>query len=276
MRWKPSETEIIDYLYGTMNPDENTRFEEYVKNNPEVAREVEELKRTRQLLPTLSDVEIIPPLVFRGDKSGTRIGSPGKWFLPISIAASITIILITGYLTEFRMSINKDGIELGFKNETPHQVAGFSKDEVEQLVEQRMAVLKTELTSEIVSLESGFDAQLASNRAITSSQIENALKVNGKTQNDEQMLKFISQIRGENEKMMANFYKVSAEEQRQYIRNILLEYNRFIEEQRKGDLEFMQANFIDLKTASELRQEETDKLLASIISTVNSQYSLGQ
>jgi len=276
MRWKPGETDIIDYLYGSMSTDEKTKFEEYLNSNPELASEVEGLQKTQRILPSLSDEEVIPPLVFAGNNSGSKSGSQSRWLLPMSIAASIAILLLTGYLTQFRMSFNNDGFDLGFSSELPENATGLSKDDVEQLVEQRMAVLKTEFSAQMISLESGFDTQLANNRAITSIQIENAIKVNGKTQNDEQMLTFINQLKGENEKMMANFYKVSAEEQRKYIRNILLEYNRFLEEQRKDDLEFMQANFLDLKTASEHKQEETDKLLASIISTVNSQYSLGQ
>lgn len=276
MSWKPEEREIIDYIYGSMTPDEKKNFEDNLKENPELEQEIKELRKTQSLLPFLPDEEVIPPLVFSNADSKSASRKTTRWLIPISIAASIALILVTGYLTQFRMSFNQKGFELGFANEQPEPALAFNQADIERLIESRMAGVKTELTSQLLSLEKGFDSQLANNSANTSKQIEDALKRSSKAQNDKQMLAFMSQLKDENEKMIANFYKVSAEEQQKYIRNILLEYNSFLEEQRKDDLQYLQANFVELKTSSEQKQQETEKLLASIISAVNSQYSLGQ
>ena len=60
------------------------------------------------------------------------------------------------------------------------------------------------------------------------------------------------------------------------MRRILLDFQDYLDNQRQGDLRFIQANMLELKSTSELKQEETDKILANIITTVNNQNSLGQ
>ena len=91
-----------------------------------------------------------------------------------------------------------------------------------------------------------------------------------------QILSFIAQLQDENKKAMQNFYQASADNQQIYMRNILLDFNDYLDEQRKKDLQYIQANMLEIKNTSELKQEETDKILANIITTVNNQNSAGR
>ena len=97
------------------------------------------------------------------------------------------------------------------------------------------------------------------------------------TQIDEaQILAFINQLKDENKKAMQKFYQANADNQQTYMRNILLDFNEYLDEQRKKDLQYIQANMLEIKNTSELKQEETDKILANIITTVNNQNSAGR
>lgn len=272
MKWKPEETDIIDYLYGSMANDKKEKFEQYLESDPELKKEIDELRLTQKVLPSFQDEEVIPPVPLAGIES-VKSRSLRGWLYPVSIAASVAVILLTGYLTNFRMSFNDNGFELGFVD--PGQINNaLTEEEVEQMIAARMNKFTSDVDGRLVSLSSDFENQLSTNQALTEAQITSIAKHRGFVEmDDEQVLQFIGQLQAENKKMMQNFYQVSAEEQKTYLRNILLEYSDYLDRQRQEDIQFIQANLRDIRSNSELKQEETDKILANIITQVNSQNS---
>ena len=138
MNWKPNETEIVDYLYGELTPDVQKKFEQYMQQNTEFAKEVNDLRLTQDILPTLPDEEVILPLNFStvtGTKKAPITGR--KWFYPLSIAASIAAILVVGYFTRFSMSYGEEGFRMAFHDETPVQEVSLSKDEINAIIDNR-------------------------------------------------------------------------------------------------------------------------------------------
>jgi len=272
MKWKPDETDIVDYLYGAMTTDNKEKFEAYLKLNPELQQEINDLRMTQEVLPSLDDEEVIPYIPFTNSNS-IKLKSSRYWLMPVSIAASIAIILLVGYLTDFRMSFNSDGFQLAFKDQS-NTVKELNELEIEQMIASEVEQYATRFDQQFESLAGSFEAQLNTNQALTEQQIKQVADDQTSVQLDEsQVLGFIAQLQEENKKMMQNFYQVNAEEQKTYMRNILLEYSDYLDNQRKEDLQFIQANLLDIKSNSAMRQEETDKILANIISTVNNQNS---
>jgi hypothetical protein len=129
----------------------------------------------------------------------------------------------------------------------------------------------------VVEIRTSFAAQLEQNQRLTEKEIKRVANAKTKASiEDEQILAFIAQLKDENRQMMQTFYQVSADEQQKYMRNILLNFQDYLDERRQEDLQVIQANLLEMQNTSELKQEETDKILASIITTVNNQNSSGQ
>jgi hypothetical protein len=149
--------------------------------------------------------------------------------------------------------------------------------QINALIDNKVKLASAQWREEASRLEVGFAAQLAKNKKLTAAEIKKvAARKSPEGVEDEQILAFITQLQEENKRMMQNFYQASAAEQQKYMRNILLEFNTYLDQQRQQDLQFIQANMLELKSSSELKQEATDKILASIITTVNKQNSPGQ
>jgi hypothetical protein len=270
MKWKPEEADIIDYLYGTMSNEKRTKFEIYLNDNPELQKEINELRQTQKVLPSFQDEEVIPPIPFPGTiNKGIHRGQ--KWLYPVSIAASIALILLTGYLTNFRMSFNDAGFELGFVEPQTMEMA-LTQEDVEKMIASRLTNYNQEVSGRLTAMSDNFDQQLVANREWSEQRMVKLANSSSKAELDEsQVLQFMNQLQVENDKMMQNFYQASTDEQRTYLRNILLEYSEYIEQQRQEDLQYLQANLRDIRSNSDLKQEATDKILANIISTVNNQ-----
>jgi len=278
MSWKPSETEIIDYLYGDLSPKMTEKFDEYLKKNADFAKEVNELRLTQSILPNLLDEEVIPPLPISGTTRMTSsIRSDRKWLYPISIAASIAALLVIGYLTQFSIAIGDQGFKLAFNDHPPVKSKVLTKDEIINLINNEVSNVSNDMQKEFSNMQTSFTSQLEHNQKITEAEIKRVASMKPQTEIDEgQILSFIAQLQDENKKAMQNFYQASADNQQKYMRNILLDFNDYLDEQRKKDLQYIQANMLEIKNTSELKQEETDKILANIITTVNNQNSAGR
>lgn len=278
MSWKPSEIEIIDYLYGDLSPEMNNKFEEYLKQNSDFAKEVDELRLTQNILPNLPEEEVIPPLPV----SGTTKMSLGrkrdrKWLYPVSIAASIAALLLVGYFTQFSIAIGENGFRMAFNENQKKSETQLTNDEILSLIDNKINLATDDLKSDMTNMESSFTSLLQQNQKLTEHEIKRVASMKVQTKiDDAQIISFIAQLEVENKKAMQTFYQASADNQQTYMRNILLDFNEYLDEQRKKDLQYIQANMLDIKNTSELKQEETDKILANIITTVNNQNSAGR
>jgi len=278
MSWKPNETDIVDYLFGELPSDTQKKFEKYMAQNTEFAKEVKDLRLTQGILPSLPDEEVILPLKFSTITGNEKVHNASrKWLYPLSIAASIAAILVVGYFTQFSLSYGEEGFRMAFNDVAPTQEPVLSKEEINAIIDNRVSLASNKLDRQITDMQTSFTTQLEQNQRLTESEIRRV--ANTKTQSDiedEQVLAFISQLKDENRKMMQTFYQASADDQQKYMRNILLDFQDYLDEQRQGDLQYIQANMLELKSTSEIKQEETDKILANIITTVNNQNSLGE
>ena len=277
MSWKPNETDIVDYLYGGLAPDKLSKFEEYMQQNSSFAKEVNDLRLTQELLPKLPDEEVILPVNFTTNAAIERVATSRKWLYPLSIAASIAAILVVGYFTQFNISYGEEGFRMAFNDAVPAQEVSLTKAEINAIIDNRVNLASNQWGKEIADMQTSFTSLLEQNQQITESEINRLAATKTKSEiDDEQILAFISQLKEENLKMMQTFYQASADDQQKYLRNVLLDFQSYLDNQRQDDLQFIQANMLELKSNSESKQEETDKILASIITTVNNQNSVGQ
>lgn len=276
MKMKPTETRIVDYLFGELNVDELQQFEEYMQDNPGFAKEVNELRLTQQLLPALNDEEVIPHIPLVGSKKLSPINNQlNKWLLPLSIAASISALLIVGYFTQFNLSFAKGGFELGFNKSIPSlESKGLTRDEVQDMINTGLILTSNSINKKMDEIQLSFAARLEKNNRLTKAEIQLVASEKSKI-DDEQIVSFIAQLKEENKRNIQSFYQANANQQQKYMQIMLQDFNEYLAKQRTDDLNAIRLGMQEIHNNSLEQQQETDKILANIITTVNSRNSAG-
>ena len=148
MNEEEARNNMMDYLYNEMSPYQKKEFEAFLKNRPELKKELDELAATRQLIQS-AHVEVPPyKLVMipsHGEKAGNHPDQTSKSFTSkihpavktvFAIAASILIILTGAYFSGLQTGITDTGFYLTFGGEIVQQPTGISEEQVFTLIEQ--------------------------------------------------------------------------------------------------------------------------------------------
>lgn len=281
MTKKPNEQEFIDYIYGSLTKEEKLMFEKKLEQHPELQTELEELMKTKSLLGQVDDEEVIAP-----DFKEFSLWKPKRGKIPSavwaisSIAASLLLLMTLGYFTNFGMQISRDGLQLGYgnmSNAVPIEEANvyLAKEEIEALLDAKVLAARIDWENDLDRAENTFQQQFTAHKTTQEEQIS-FLSKQDKSLTDEQILKFVDQMKDENKQQIANFFNASLQEQDKYVQQVLSEFAKYLNEQRQEDLKMIQANFMELRSNTDERQYETEKILTSIITTVNNQNSAGR
>jgi hypothetical protein len=75
--------------------------------------------------------------------------------------------------------------------------------------------------------------------------------------------------------MVKNYFQLTSTEQKQYIENLLVDFAKYLQQQRKDDLQVVQTQLNSIQKNTDIFKQETEQILTSIISTVGSQETLG-
>jgi len=271
MNKRPSEEQIIDFLFGYLTPEERNKFEEYLQTDAELRNELEQLVATRKLMAVVADEEVIePPMDQIVDTTSNRSLLPRSVWIVSSIAASICLIMLMGFMTNMNITYANREISLSFGEPTEaRQQANFSslladyKKTSSHELQQATSLLRADLTNLVL------DSQERQQEEIKKFNTRPRLS---KTQVDT----LINEFKQANTKSMQEFYSQSSEQQEAYLKSLFAQFYEYLDKQREQDLKFIQANMLRLKNDTDERQEQTEEVLARIITTVNQDNSIGQ
>lgn len=274
MNYKPGKDTLIAYLYGELSQEERNKVEGFLNENPTAQREVVELQKTLKVLDKLPDLEVTPPtFVFNRDK--VVVVDQGNTYIPMlkvvmGIAASILIVMLVGYLTHFRITYSNQSLSIGYgETATPADQPANTVD-IDQLIQQAIAKNNEEVLGKMDDMNNHFNAALASQSKERASTI-NTLLERTKEMNDNVIQMYVSQMRDENRKVIENLFSLSSAQQQRAMNDVLTDFSQYLENQRQNDLRLIQASFNGLKDNTETNLQETNQILASIITTVNNQ-----
>ncbi|MBS1542565.1 MAG: hypothetical protein JST14_02935, partial [Bacteroidetes bacterium] len=85
--------------------------------------------------------------------------------------------------------------------------------------------------------------------------------------NDEEVKKFVGQMQRENMKLMKDYLQLSSAGQKQYIEGLLVDFSKYLQEQRKQDLELLQTRMASMEQNTDQIKQETEQILTSLISS---------
>jgi len=101
------------------------------------------------------------------------------------------------------------------------------------------------------------------------------IAANSKEIPKEQVQAYLTQLSDVNRTMVDEFFTASAVEQKDYMNSILTDFFEYVNEQRRDDLNVLQTNINDLEYKNNVKTQETDQVIASILTTVGGA-SMGQ
>ncbi|MGD9327809.1 MAG: hypothetical protein PVH48_02515 [Cyclobacteriaceae bacterium] len=268
--------ELITYLYDEMSTEERQEFEIAMENNPELKREFEELKEMRQGLAQIQDKEVMEPFFLWGKQGSDSWVNMFKrrnllMFKPfIAVAASLIIVLLVGYLTNFTITYKDQSLYIGFNDSgTKGSEAIYTQDQVAQLVNEEIAKNNAYIFSKLTETESNIDNRFTALENSQNTQLTPSYAADVVTR--EELDIFLANVRSNNLKVLQTYLQSSSVQQQDYFQAVLTEFSDFVENQREEDLRLIRRSLINLQEDQQAQKEETEQILASILTTVNNQ-----
>lgn len=264
MSYKLDEDKLMAYVYGELSYEEKKEIDELIKKHPEIQEELDQLKDVRSVLGKLQDKEVIEPVIFHERRKEVP-------YLKtiMAIAASISFIILVSYLTNLRVSFGDQQLvvqfgETSMKNDT---VTDANKS-IREFNKQLTASAKQDsesLQKQVDSLKMTL-ASYANTSEMISRQIEKSLSDN-LLATKSQLAAYASEQQKINQQALLSLFNQSEEQQKQYINTLLTDYADYIDGRREQDVQFYIDGLRTIKEDYDLKQIETEQLLANLITT---------
>lgn len=270
MSYKPDESALVAYLYGELTGAEKESVERYLAETPEARVELEKLQQVRKLLGEVQDKEVIaPPIGF--DNGGSRFALFTPYIRTIlGIAASLVLILVAGRLTGVQINASGQELRISFGEPATQEEPAppVSATEVRQMINSSLAENNTVLREGWQRSQEALDASIRENLAQNSSRIDKLLSKTSSA-SEQQISDFAASMQARNMQMIQDYYKLTANEQKQYLEELLVDFSKYLQQQRNDDLMIMQSRMNSIEQNTDIFRQETEQILSSIISNAN-------
>ena len=266
MNYKPDETTLISYLYGELDSDTHKQVEKYLQENPEERKRLDEWGFARTVMGQLQDKEVISPPIILGDDSRQKPFWKEQYFrMPLGIAASLLFILVAAKLLGLSASYVPGELKIGFG-------AKEQSEKIQLLTEQQVgAMIQTSVASNNEVLKAGWkDDKNSLEQLIQKNLYSNSRKIDQLMQtasaaNQEQVRSFVGQLQNDNLKLMKDYMQLSSTGQKEYIESLLVDFSKYLQEQRKQDLQLFQTRMNRVEENTDQFKQETEQILTSLI-----------
>lgn len=266
MNFKPDEGLLMAYLYGELGTDDKRRVEEYLATNPEVLKEIQALQQVRKGLSAITDKEVIPPPVV-WEPAGSRLWHAPYFKTSIGIAASLTLLIMVGWLTGLNLRLAGGELHIGFGEQT-QKIESLTAQEVQRMITASLQENNRALTSDWTSAELRLAESIRQSLASNGIANRDALVKQVANATHDQVRNYVAALQEENARMMKEYLTLSANEQQQVIEELLIDFSRYLNQQRATDLQTLQTRLTAIEQNTDLFKQETEQILTSIIASV--------
>jgi hypothetical protein len=272
MSYKPDERDFMAYLYNEMESPEKEKFERYLLENPEAQKNLAGFQRLSHMMGAVKDKEVIAPPIVIGD-----MNPKFNWNAPylktiLSIAASLILIILVGRVAGIQASIADNEFRLSFgtpkevsvKTETP---SSLTAQEVQTMINSSLNENNIAMQTNWKQTQEKLDASVRTNLAVNSAKI-NELVQQASTASQDQIRQFVAGMQSENSQVMKDYFQLTSTEQKKYIENLLVDFAKYLQQQRTDDLQLVQNRLNNLEQNTDMFKQETEQILSSIITSV--------
>ena len=276
MSYKPSENDLMAYLYGELENSEKEAIEKYLFEHPEARLELERLSNVRTLLAEVKDKEVIAPPIFVDERRSRSL-----WDIPYirtigSIAASLLIVILAGRLAGMNVSYDNREVRISFggTKASSAESDGLSTEAVQAMINASLDRNNQSMQASLKETQSLLDASVNKSLALNSAKIDKLVR-EASVASQDQIRAFVSGLQAENLQLVKNYFKLSADEQKEYIESMLVDFSKYLQQQRNDDLQLVQTRLNSLEQNTDVFKQETEQILTSIISTVENKNTVG-
>lgn len=262
MNYKPDESTLIAYHYGELEGEERAQVEAWLAKNPEEQRRLTEWGDTRAVFARLGDKEVIAPPLVVGENHRS-FWQEGYVRMSLGIAASLLLVVVAARLLGFSATYKAGELRLGFGTPAPVE-APLSEEQVASMIRQSLTqnneALQASWTEDRKHLEDNIRKNVLSN----SERIDQLVR-NVSQGQQEQIREFVGQLQANNLKTMQDYLQLSAQGQKEYVETLLVDFSKYLQEQRRQDLQYFQASMSNMQQNTEQYRKETEELLTSLV-----------
>lgn len=274
MSYKPDERDFMAYLYNEMESLEKEKFERYLLENPEAQKSLAGFQRLSRMMGAVKDKEVIAPPIVIGDMN------PGfNWNAPylktiLSIAASLILIILAGRMAGIQATMvgNEFKLSFGAPAEAPvktEKPSSLTAQEVQNMINSSLNQNNLAMQTNWKQTQDKLDASVRTNLAVNSAKI-NELVMQASTASQDQIRQFVAGMQSQNSQIMKDYFQLTSTEQKKYIENLLVDFSKYLQQQRTDDLQLVQSRLNNLEQNTDMFKQETEQILSSIITSVGS------
>ncbi len=276
MSYKPNEGAMMAYLYGELEGSAKEKFEQYLLTSAEARMELEKLKGLRAVLSYVEDKEVIaPPIFFDSQRKGTLFFQSTTFKTIVGIAASLLLLMIVGRMTDTRVQFSGNEFTMSFgevKTRAEEKVAdmptGLTASEVQTMINNSLADNNHAVQTSLDESQKKLNESIRMNLVANSKKVDENLK-QASLASQEQIQQYVSGLQTGNMEVMKDYFKMTSNDQKKYIEDLLVDFAKYLQQQRNDDLMFMQARLNNLEQNTDVFKQETEQILSSIITNVN-------
>ncbi len=262
MNYKPDEATWMAYLYGELADAERRQLEEYLQQHPEEQKRVDEWTFTRNALGALADKEVIAPSIVLGETPVISWWKERYVRMSLGIAASVVMVLIAARLLGLSVTATEGELRIAFGNKK--QTPVLTRDDVRDMINGNNQALQASWSGERQAVEASLQENLRKN----SGKLDNLMKT-ASLANQDQVKLFVSQMQENNLKLMKDYLRLSSAGQKEYVETLLVDFSKYLQEQRRQDIQMIQARVNQVEQHTDKFKLETEEILTSLISNNN-------
>lgn len=252
---RPDESILISWLYGELDEVEKAKVEKYFQENPSELKKWQQLKDVSNIMGNIQDKEVIaPPIFMDDDVKVVPFWKSNSFKTVMSIAASFLVLIVAARLVGTQASYSNGQLMISFGKPAVVEPQGLTAQQVQLMIDQSVSQNQDDLNQAIRNT-------LASNTAQINDLVKQAANAS-----KADISNFVSTLQRENLAQMQGYLQLSATDQRKYTDNLIVEFSKYLQEQRSSDLNMMQTRFSRLEQNTDELKNETEQILASIIS----------
>lgn len=272
MSTKPDESKLISYLYGELEEHEAKEIRLYLQQHPEELEHLRQLEGVLSTMSRLKDKEVIAPSVVStgNNKISTKsLLGAGPVRTVLSIAASFLLIMVVGRLLGTEINYGGGELRIGFGGKKSAGVessmqASLSPDDVQQMINSSMVKNNETIQASWAEHQKDLDQSINSNLVLNSKRIDGIMKATAQASED-QVRTFVSGLQNDNLRLMKDYLTLSSTEQQKYVEGLLVDFSKYLQEQRNQDLALFQTRMSSIEKNTDQFKQETEQILTSII-----------
>ncbi|NJM25652.1 MAG: hypothetical protein HC859_09335 [Bacteroidia bacterium] len=274
MSFKPDDADLMAYLYDELTGVEKENVERFLLENEEARLKLEQLRGLRAMMRTVDDKEVIAPPIFLDEHKAIRLWHSPYFRTIVTLAASVLLIMVVGWIIDLRVEMHDNAMTIGFgpRVETPAVVdqpepAGMlTKNEVQEMISSSLANNNASMQTQWDENQRKLNASIKNNLADNSGKIDQLVR-QASLASQQQIQQYVASLQTEHMTVVRDYFQLTSAQQKEYIENLLVDFAKYLQQQRNDDLVLMQTRLMNLEQNTNIFKQETEQILTSIISS---------